>query len=250
MRQKLVKDNHILLPKALIKFGEKKYIDLMCEKGEIRFSPSKSFNSNEQNLINDNYEANAFYKVSNIYYALLNEDTNTYGTPKKLANETIMRTKNNYVSKIPFSCYYYSESSVINHLFRIDNYDELVDALDEKYDTALIILNVPEYFERLKKINNIYFNYVYYVAETPTETEETNHLHFLFYKRINYKNQKEFRIALPDIQVENPVNINIGSISDIAFEVPMSKLKNGIILATSKEKMNELINEYGLEIKS
>lgn len=34
-------------------------------------------------IINDNYKTNAFYKVNNIYYSILNDDTNTYGTPKK-----------------------------------------------------------------------------------------------------------------------------------------------------------------------
>ena len=60
-----------------------------------------------------------------------------------------------------------------------------------------------------------------YIDVTPSKSEIDNQIHPLFYKRKIFEQQKEFRIALPQLRINDAQNYNIGSIEDIAYQVPL-----------------------------
>jgi hypothetical protein len=139
----------------------------------------------------------------------------------------------------------------MNALVKLDNYDEIVKGMGDEYDTAVIIYNPLKFIEQINKIYSVYCNNVIYCDRTPSEGEIENTIHYLFYKRTKYSEQREFRIALPALSWDKADNINIGSILDIAYSVPLDSLKYGIVIAESKEKFDELskILESQLKMK-
>lgn len=86
----------------------------------------------------------------------------------------------------------------------------------------------------------IYCNYVKYTDRTPLESELDNGIHYLFYKRKIYEEQKEFRIALPKLQLDQAQNFEFGSLLDVAYCVPLETLKYGIIIADGEENFQKI----------
>jgi hypothetical protein len=76
---------------------------------------------------------------------------------------------------------------------------------------------------------------VKYTDRTPTEDELSNDIHCLYYKREKYKEQNEFRIALPLLRIDKPEIYQIGSLLEIAYCVPLKFLKYGIIIAEDED---------------
>lgn len=83
-----------------------------------------------------------------------------------------------------------------------------------------------------------------YTDTTPSESDIENQIHPLFYKRKMFEQQKEFRIALPQLRIDEAQNYNIGSIEDIAYCVPLRMLKHGIIIAENDDVFEEIKANY------
>ncbi|MEG0959985.1 MAG: hypothetical protein RSE60_02785 [Erysipelotrichaceae bacterium] len=74
-----------------------------------------------------------------------------------------------------------------------------------------------------------------YNDRTPLKEELENEIHFLYYKRNEFNEQKEFRISLPQLRIEYPEIYQIGSLLEIAYSVPLKYLKDGIIIANNDD---------------
>lgn len=244
MDNKIV-DENVPLPKAFIKLGKSEYMYNYMEKGELRFSPAKVFTSMEEgnDKIADRYEGSLHYPVSHLVAApIIGENENgipIYGKGFKVADTADLRLTNETLQSIPFHCLYCYDFPPINAVIRLKNYDNIIEEFPE-YDSAVIIYNVTEFLNRIKSAFEIYCNHVMYTDITPSESEIENQIHPLFYKRKIFEQQKEFRIALPQLRIDDAQNYNIGSIEDIAYQVPLKVLKHGFILAENDDVFEEI----------
>ena len=234
------------MPKAFVKLGKLEHMVNYIEKGALRFAPAYEFSHMQEgnDKIADKYEGSLFYPISKIYVApLLSDDENgvVYGTPFKLADEGIQRITSATIQHIPFHCLYCYNKPTINAVIRLDNYDQIVQEFPN-YDTAVIIHNPLGFLKKIEEKFEIYGNYVKYTDSTPSQDELKNQIHCLYYKRTAFKEQNEFRIALPKIQINKPEIYQIGSLLDIAYCLPIKQLKHGVILADNNKDFELLKN--------
>lgn len=234
-----INDTHVPLPKAFVKLGKKVYMEKYVDRGELRFAPAYEFSHMQEGRdgVADRYEGSLFYPISKLYIApLLSDDENgvVYGKPVKLADTAIQRITTPTIQRIPFHCLYCYPNPAMNAIIRLDNYDQVVQEFPD-YDTAVIIYNPLEFLHKLESKFEIYANHVKYTDRTPLEDELPNDIHCLYYKREEYKEQNEFRIALPKIRIDKPEIYEVGSLSDIAYFVPLKYLKYGIIIADNND---------------
>lgn len=248
-------DTNIPLPKALIKFGKYKHMKKYLDYGEMRFSPAKCFSEKKEGLdkVADNNEASLYYPVENVVCAPIIDYDNgrpIYGEVKNLADKADLRLTNKTIQKIPIYSLYCYDNEPINAIVGLENYNQIVNDFPE-YDSAVIIYDVVEFIKRIKLKFEIYLNKVIYTDTTPSECEIDNLIYMLFYKRKKYENQKEFRIALSQLRLDEAKNYYIGSISDIAYCVPLKVLKQGIVIAENDDVLQKLktyCNENGYKI--
>ena len=234
-----INDTHIPLPKAFVKLGKKAYMKKYVDSGELRFAPAYEFSHMQEGRdgVADRFEGSLFYPISKLYAApLLSDDKNdvVYGKPVKVADTAIQRVTTPTLQKIPFHCLYCYKNPAMNAIIRLDNYDQVVQEFPD-YDAAVIIHNPFEFLHILKSKFEIYANHVKYTDRTPTEDELSNDIHCLYYKREEYKEQNEFRIALPQLRINKPETYQVGSLSEIAYCVPLKFLKYGIIMAEDED---------------
>lgn len=237
MKNVEIKDSHILLPNALIKLGKKEYMANYIDYGELRFAPAAEFSRMKEGCdkIADKYEGSLFYSASDLYAApVLVDDENEYkcGKPFKITDYANLSITDSYIQHIPFHCLYCYKNPAMNAIVRLENYNQICKDFPE-YDTAVIIYNPPAFLDKLKEKYEIYANYVQYTDETPVEDEIINQIHFLYYKRLEYKEQNEFRIALPKLQIDKPEIYKFGTLLDIAYCLPLKCLNHGVIIANN-----------------
>lgn len=234
-----INDAHVRLPKAFVKLGKMEYMTSYVDSGKLRFAPAYEFSHMQEGRdgVADRYEGSLFYPIHKLYVApLLSDDENgvVYGRPIKVADTAIQRLTTPTLQKIPFHCLYCYANPAMNAIVRLDNYDHVVQEFPD-YDAAVIIHNPLEFLHILESKFEIYANYVKYTDRTPTEDELSNDIHCLYYKREKYKEQNEFRIALPMLRIDKPEIYQIGSLSEIAYCVPLKFLKHGIIIAEDED---------------
>lgn len=232
-------DKDVPLPKAFIKLGKIEYMAKYVDEGELRFAPAYEFSHMQEgkDKVADRYEGALFYPISQLYVApLLSDDENgvVYGKPVKVADKAIQRITTSTMQRIPFHCLYCYENPAMNAVVRLDNYDQIVHEFPD-YDAAVIIYNPLEFLRKIEKNFEIYANHVKYTDKTPHEDELSNDIHCLYYKRKAYKEQKEFRIALPKLRIESPEVYKMGSLLDVAYCVPLKQLKHGVIIADNND---------------
>ncbi len=93
-------------------------------------------------------------------------------------------------------------------------------------DTALIIFNPKEFMSRLTNcLEAKHYNFRYHQV-TYMKIEEQNYLYSIFCKPHHYEYQNEGRIFINKIELEEYINIEIGSLLDIAIKIPIDKLKD------------------------
>ena len=103
-------------------------------------------------------------------------------------------------------------------------------------DSAVLIKNVSEFINRIKKAAAMQGIEVVYGAVSYYKDNELEHLKqvmenpsaVVFWKRKRYENQKEFRFLL-NKEIENHMVLDIGDIRDIAALLPSEVLLNGNI---------------------
>ena len=229
-----------------------KYID----EGELRFSIADEFRhmKNGNNKIADSHEGCLYYFAVNVCIAPMssdNMDDIDHENVKEIEGEFPIRITNPTIQHIPIHCLYCYNDSPMNALVKLENYDQLVSGLDD-YDTAVIIYKPLEYIDKLKSKFQIYADHVEYVNTTPSETEVNDMIRYLYYKRKEFAEQKEFRISLPTEQIEKPENYNFGSLLDVAYCVPLKAFKNGLIIAENQDEFQRIKNSFenrGMKIK-
>ena len=237
-------DTNVPMPYAFVKLGKMEYMKKYVADGAIRFSPASEFSHMQegQDGVADKYEGSLFYPISKLYVAPLlsdNENGVVYGKSVKVADTAVQRLTTLTIQKIPFHCLYCYDNPATNAIIRLDNYDQVVQEFPD-YDAAVIIHNPLNFLHMLENKFEIYANYVKYTERTPFEDELSNDIHCLYYKREKYKEQNEFRIALPQLRIDRPEVYQIGSLSDIAYCVPLKYLKYGIIVADDEDKFQLL----------
>lgn len=245
--EKRIIDQNVSLPQAFIKLGKSDHMLSYIKNGELRFSPAKVFVEMQEgnDKIADRYEGTLHYPISHLVAAPIIGDENgmpIYGKVFKIADTAELRLTNKTIQKIPFHCLYCYNNAPINAVVRLENYDQIVKEFPE-YDSAVIICRVIEFLERIKAKFEVYCNHVVYTDVTPTESEIENQIHILFYKRKMFEQQKEFRIALPKLRIEEAHNYQIGSMEDIAYCIPLRALKHGIIIAENDEIFQQIKND-------
>ena len=225
------------MPKAFIKLGKLEYMEKYIDKGDLRFAPAYEFSHMQKgnDKIADKYEGSLFYPVSKIYAApLLSDDENgvVYGKPFKIADTGIHRSTSTTIQHIPFHCLYCYNNQPMNAVVRLDNYDQISKEFPD-YDAAVIIYNPLAFLKKIEEHFEIYANYVKYTDCTPSVDELENQIHCLYYKRTAFKEQNEFRIALPKLRIEQPEVYQIGSLLNLAYCLPLKHLKYGVIIANN-----------------
>ena len=102
---------------------------------------------------------------------------------------------------------------------------ELPETLWEFGDYAVVVFDVPEYINRVKKAARsrnyetwlgrvTYYDPALGLPDVPLDESVA------FFKRDQFAHQKEFRLAFNTLTVDfNPITVNVGDISDIAIPV-------------------------------
>ena len=240
----MVRDTRIFLPKALIKLGKEEHMLRYIEEGELRFSTAMEFSHMKEgdNKIADKNEGSIFHDIKDLYAAELIVDNDSeiiYGKPFKLADNASARFTTPYIQRIPFHCLYVYQRPPINEVVKLDNYEQICNDFPS-YDMAVVIYNPLEFLKRLESKFEIYADYVTYTDSTPCEEDIKNRIRYLYYKREQYKDQNEFRISLPQINIESPEIYRIGSLLDIAYCLPLKCLKTGVIIADNDDDFSNL----------
>lgn len=230
-------DTNIPMPKAFVKLGKLEYMVKYIDNGDLRFAPAYEFSHMREgnDKIADKFEGSLFYPVSKIYAApLLSDDKDgvVFGKPFKIADTGIQRTTSTTIQHIPFHCLYCYNNPPMNAVVRLDNYDQITKEFPD-YDAAVIIYDPLAFLKRLERYFEIYANYVKYTDSTPSVDDLKNQIHCLYYKRTAFKEQNEFRIALPKLKIKEPEIYQIGSLLNIAYCLPLRHLKHGVIIANN-----------------
>ena len=89
------------------------------------------------------------------------------------------------------------------------------------------------------KITSIYLQNFRKLYQCHIDFSEDD-IHCLYYKREEYREQNEFRIALPQLRIDRPAIYQIGSLSKVAYCVPLMHLKHGVIMAENEENFQLL----------
>lgn len=240
-------DANIVLPKAFVKLGKHKYMIKYIDEGCLRFSPALEFSKMQEgrDKVADKYEGSLFYPITELYVAPLlsdNEHEIKYGEPIKISDNAIQRLTSPIIQKIPFHCLYCYENPAINNIVSLQSYDKLVKEFPD-YDTAVFIYEPLEFLNKITSKFEVYANYVKYTDRTPLKEELENDIHCLYYKRNEFKEQKEFRISLPRLRIDYPINYQIGSLLKIAYSVPIKCLRYGTIIADNHNDFQRLKGE-------
>lgn len=248
-----IEDKNVPLPKAFIKLGESEHMKKYLDNGELRFSPAKFFSEMQEgnDKIADRYEGAIHYPVECVVAAPITHiDENgmpVYGKGFVIADKADFSMTFNNIQRIPFHCLYCYDKPVMNALIRLDNYNQIAKEFPD-YDTAVVICNTHEFIKRIEENFAIYCNHIKYTDITLSESEIENPIHFLFYKRKMYEQQKEFRIVLPKLMIEEPQNYQIGPITDIAYRIPLEYLEKGIIVAENQDVLEEIKKNHEKDI--
>lgn len=239
-----ITDTRVPLPKAFVKLGKQEYMTKCIDEGSLRFSSALEFSKMQEgrDKIADKYERSLFYQITDLYVAPLvsdNENEIKYGKPIRVADEAIQRLTSSTIQKIPFHCLYCYDNPPINAIVCLENYEKLIKEFPD-YDTAVFIYKPLEFLKKIESKFEIYANYIKYIDRTPLKEELENDIHFLYYKRNEFDEQKEFRIFLPQLRIEHPEIYQIWSLLDIAYLVPLKCLKKGIIIANNDDDFQYL----------
>lgn len=247
MINNIIEDSNIKLPKTFIKFGKKEHMISLIKNGRLHLEPSKTFSkSNKVNdAVYDNFDGSIYYNVHNLNaFPLIDEEKYIYGKGIKLATKSELKIRNTYNDKIPIYCLYKYDYCVMNSIMKLN--EKLLNEF-YGYDYAVIILEPLKFLNQIKVKKGFYANSVIYTNATPFETEITNKIHYLYYKKEAYSYQNEFRISIVEEQIDVGYEFEIGSILEYSIMVPVEALRKGVLIAESYEKGLELIGKYEKE---
>lgn len=213
---------------GLIKFGEYKYMEQM-QRGQLYFRPLGDFSKLEMkeleketpHLRYDIYEGTE--KIYSPKHTTVKIGEVTIG-PSELAGP--VRVAKEESNKIPILCMYAITHKLVENFIKGKQAHVIHNECLKFGDTALIITNIPEFFERIKtsarKLNiNVsgdlvkYFNINEYHGDWGP-----------FRKPNEYKYQSEYRIVLGNKKIDSQFILDIGDISDISLILNASELQN------------------------
>jgi len=207
---------------SAIKIGKEKNINKLYELGQVHFRPTKFFRKIEnfnqlQYLRKDKYEGtSSIFKKGRLE---LFKD----GTKLAYSDKPELLIKDEKDEGFLF-CF----TSIFENQVVIGGRNKL--PINEKIknfgDTALIIFNPKEFMSRLTNcLEAKHYNFRYHQV-TYMKIEEQNYLYSIFCKPHQYEYQNEGRIFINKIELEEYINIEIGSLLDIAIKIPIDKLKD------------------------
>jgi hypothetical protein len=158
--------------------------------------------------------------------------------------------RNQYANKIPlfsmslltsrdFEVIEEKESSVILKLgFIKEDIQRIKD--DFRCDKVVFTFQYNEFLKRLQEASNkismkCMYDFVQYVDfsildKKRKERFDQGHLDFLFHKHHSLKHQREFRVILPDIQVEQNYSFRVGDLNEIFYVMDIDDFFSGMKL--------------------
>lgn len=207
---KILKGKPFPTPPHAIKFGEKKHIEEMYNRGKIRISPASLYKDPSLNhAINDNeLKRLCIGQKDGTTLRVLNQDTGEPGEEIELIGDFEISTNS--------TTNYYAFCTCAKYDYR------LID--DFGYDAMVIISDGDEFRDRLYKAMKSKLGEEYMEADDIVKyydpyNANPDKISLFFSKNFKYAYQSEYRfIWVPekDIMELEPIYIEIGSIADIA----------------------------------
>ncbi len=207
---------------GLLKFGEKKHMDMLYNEGLLYFNTFNYFINLEDNGDgrSDIYEATTEYYAGeglNDINLIISDGYNTFPLTRENGTQSVAYNENRNVYSHLYSMTYIDVNWTLKNNLLIDERN-----FANGKDYVVLIYDAVKFLERLKNKlneNNWKFN--------------TGHIEYInpnnysgrmgCFKKLNtFSYQNEFRIAISQNNKQTPITLSIGSIKDIAF-CPLSK---------------------------
>lgn len=218
-----------VLIKMLFKFGKREHLEATRSRGELHFGSFKFYRNCENNEVGDKNEGtHRIVNSANLSLTVLNGYNCEPLLHGKLENVTV-REFSNISDEARIYCMYRK----LVHVSEDVELSEIVDIkLVEKfgYESVLIIADVEEFYRRLDNYLSerslLYRRGCVEYKDLSNGVVETTP----FIKDIRYEPQCEYRICVQKINGDQPLIINIGSLSDITQIVDSSLLSRAKII--------------------
>lgn len=204
--------------RLFLKFGKKEHIEAFQKKGEICMNTLEDFRKlPEENLIGDKLEGIKFLKqLGQVDITLKIPNKNTLLLPNCVA-----RMYPNDKIEGNIYCLYGADENILEKNYKSDHGILPLDSAFGSREYVAFIINPKEFIQRI--INHLDATSLYY-KYNPVEYLDYNRYEGKlnqFHKRIEYKNQNEFRIYVKNLINERLI-FKIGDLSDIC-EIGLTK---------------------------
>lgn len=164
----------------------------------LHVKQSKTF-SNSDSSVWQLY-GSIFYPIKDLFaFPLVDEEKQVYEKWIKLANSSELKVRTNYTDKIPIYFLYKYDFPIINSIIKLGT-KVLLEFFE--YDYAVIILEPLTFLKQIGNVKKIYANSIIYKNSTPFESDVSNKIHYLLYKKEKYPYQAELRIVFIEEQKE------------------------------------------------
>lgn len=215
----------------LVKFGKREHIESLLNEGHIHFSPINTFTQGSQPERSDKFEG--AFKIINEEIIDIKCEHPQLGTFnfKPIKGRLAQMINYNNDNYCIFSAY-----AVTPKLFKDENSHIIDSRMSEFGNYAVLIHNPTEFVDRIKielkesNIEIINCDLIEYIELSQQGTYDIN-----FFNKTNVlSHQNEFRILIKTLN-ENPLDIKIGSITNIAILSTTEEIINSTFTAKYKK---------------
>ncbi|PID20988.1 hypothetical protein CSV61_12260 [Sporosarcina sp. P3] len=223
---------------GLVKFTQ--YTDYL-KAGNLRMSNLKTYIDWEKESgikgIGDKLEASRVFSDVGIKVFMAETEV--------LVSEGVAESFNFHVNEdtlLPVYCMYAVDAKVLEITKEDDRFyytkfsvpDETIKRLVEEFGDKMIFINPAPFIEMVQqtfkkksyglKANKVkYDDYSKNNSERLKAYEDKESIDVCFWKDKYFEDQNEYRIIIPNLSIEEPLEVNIGDISDIAVEFKISE---------------------------
>ncbi|EGR1075943.1 hypothetical protein EFU47_17460 [Vibrio cholerae] len=220
-----------MIIKMLFKFGKREHLEATRSCGQLYFGSFMDFRKNENTEVGDKNEG-AHRIVNSANMSLTVFDHSFQPIMNGNLENVMVREFSESSNESRIYCMYrtlvdVSEDVELSKLLDVD----LIERFG--YESILIIAQVNEFYQRLdnylSKESFIYKRSCVEYKDLSKGTLEVSP----FIKDLRYKPQSEYRICIQKIDGNEPLVINIGSLSDIAQIIDVTQLTKARLITTS-----------------
>lgn len=213
---------------VIVKAQKYEYMRKFLLNGEMYMNTLQTFvNMDESDGIGDKFENSTsfiHYKSLNAILKLKNGEEISIHPSSVKVREFVDTNIGNIYSMALVDC------NIINHngqyVFSIESLDTL-NTIGKDYDTIVVISDPVEFISRCERcVRDMGFELYHNPVEYFSDEDYNKRIEITpFKKRDKYKSQREFRLFV-DFNINEPVILRIGNISDIAFLVHKSGINS------------------------